>query len=95
MNFLERIAGEIEEKIEKTSEVKVIRPSIVFCDYNPQGKKDIYKRVKRLGLSPTYSIKNATIKVKLRNNTKIETDKYKTISMNYKHFDFIYRYLKN
>ena len=95
MNFLERIAGEIEEKIEKTSEVKVIRPSIVFCGCNPQLKKDIHKRAKRLGLNPVFSIKHPTIKVELQNTRKIETDKYNTISMDYEHFEFICRYLES
>ena len=95
MNILEKIAEEIEEKIEQASKGKAIRPSVVFCGCNPQVKKDMHKRAKRIGLSPTYSIKHPSIKVELQNNRKIETDKYKTISMDYEHFEFIYRYLKN
>tara|TARA_B100000900_G_scaffold387030_1_gene377941 strand:+ start:70 stop:357 length:288 start_codon:yes stop_codon:yes gene_type:complete len=95
MNILEKIAEEIEEKIEQASKGKAIRPSVVFCGCNPQVKKDMHKRAKRMGLSPAYSIKHPTIKVKLRNNRKVETDKYNTISMDYEHFEFIYRYLEN
>ena len=53
----------------------------------------MHRRAKRVGLNPTYSIKHPTIKVELKHNRKIETDKYKTISMDYEHFDFICRHL--
>ena len=94
MSILERIAEEIKEKIDKASMGKIIKPSVLFCGCNPQVKKDMHKIAKRLGLSPTYSIKHPTIKVELKNNKKIETDKYKTISMDYEHFEFICRYLE-
>ena len=95
MTILERIAEEIEEKIEKASVDKIIRPSILFCGCNPQLKKDMHKRAKRLGLNPIYSIKHPTIKVELKNNKIIKTDRYKTISMDYEPFEFICRYLEN
>ena len=95
MTNIERIAKEIEEKIKQASMGKIIKPSVLFCGCNPQIKKDIHKRAKRLGLNPTYSIKHPTIKVQLQNNRKIETDKYKTIIMDYEHFEFICRYLES
>ena len=95
MTILERIAEEIEEKIEKASVGKIIRPSILFCGCNPQLKKDMHKRAKRLGLNPVFSIKHPTIKVELQNTRKILTDKYNTISMDYEHFEFICRYLES
>ena len=55
----------------------------------------MHKRAKRVGLKPSYSIKHPTIKVELQNNRKIETDKYKTISMDYEHFEFICRYVES
>ena len=91
MTILERIAEEIEEKIEKASAFNIIRSSILFCGCNTQLKKDIHKRSRRVGLNPYYSIKHPTIKVELKNNRKIVIDKYKTISMNYEHFEFICR----
>ena len=94
MTILKRIAEEIEEKIEKASAGKNIRPSILFCGCSPQVKKDMHKRAKRIGLNPSYSIKHPTLKVELKNNKKIETDKYKTISIDYEHFAFICRYLE-
>jgi len=93
ITILERIAEEIEEKIVKASAGKMIRPSVLFCGCNPQVKKDMHKRAKRVGLNPAYSIKHPTIKVEL-NNRKIETDKYKTITIDYEHFEFICRYLE-
>ena len=95
MTILERIAEEIEEKIKKASMGKTIRPSVLFCGCNPQIKKDMHKRAKRVGLNPAYSIKHPTIKVELQNNIKIETDKHKTINMHYEHFEFICRYLES
>ena len=95
MTILERIAEEIEKKIEKASAGEIIRPSILFCGCNPQVKKDMHKRAKRLGLNPAFSIKHPTIKVELQNTRKIETDKDKTISMGYEHFEFICRYLES
>tara|TARA_Y100000589_G_scaffold240591_1_gene228119 strand:+ start:7806 stop:8093 length:288 start_codon:yes stop_codon:yes gene_type:complete len=95
MNFLNKIAEEIEEKIENASLGKSIRPSVLFCGCKPQIKKDMHKRAKRVGLNPAYSIKHPTIKVELQNNRKIQTDKYKTIIMDYEHFEFICRYLES
>tara|TARA_B100000575_G_C23042194_1_gene599874 strand:+ start:219 stop:506 length:288 start_codon:yes stop_codon:yes gene_type:complete len=95
MTILERIAEEIEAKIEKASSGKIMRPSVLFCGCNSQLKKDMHKRAKRVGLNPAYSIKHPTIKVELQNNRKIETDEYKTISMDYENFEFICRYLES
>ena len=95
MTILEKIAEEMAEKISKASVNKELKPTILFCGCNPQVKKDMHKRAKRVGLNPVYSIKHPSIKVELQNNRKIETDKYKTISMDYEHFDFICRYLES
>tara|TARA_Y100001933_G_scaffold202821_1_gene204757 strand:+ start:99 stop:386 length:288 start_codon:yes stop_codon:yes gene_type:complete len=95
MIIIERIAEELEENIEKALAGKIIRPSILFCGCNPQVKKDMHKRAKRVGLKPSYSIKHPTIKVELKNNRKIEIDKYKTISIDYENFEFICRYLES
>ena len=95
MNILENITIEIAEKISKASLNKTTKPTILFCGCNPQVKKDMHKRAKRVGLNPAYTIKHPTIKVELQNNIKIETDKYKTINMHYEHFEFICRYLES
>ena len=54
----------------------------------------MHKRAKRVGLNPAYKIKHPTIKVELKNNGTIETDKFKTISMDYEHFDLLCRYFE-
>ncbi len=95
MTILQSIAEDIEGKIEQASAGKIIRPSVLFCGCNKQLKKDMHKRAKRLGLNPVYSIKHPTIKVELKNNKKIETDRYKTIIIDYEHFELICRYLES
>ena len=95
MSTFEKIAEEIAEKISNASANKAIKPTILFCGCNTQLKKDMHKLAKRMGLTPAYSIKHPTIKVQLMNNRKIETDKYKTISIDYEHFEFICRYLES
>ena len=94
MTILQSIAEDIEGKIEQASAGKIIRPSVLFCGCNPQLKKDMHKRAKRVGFTPAYSIKHPTIKVELKNNRKIEKNKYQTISLDYEHFEFICRYLE-
>ena len=94
MNILEKITIEIEEKISKASLNKTTKPTILFCGCNSQVKKDMHKRAKRIGLNPFYSIKHPTLKVELKNNRKIETDTYRTITIGYEHFEFICRTLE-
>ena len=50
MNILEKITIEIGEKISKASLNKTTKPTILFCGCNPQVKKDMHKRAKRIGL---------------------------------------------
>ena len=95
MNILENITTEIAEKISKALINKTTKPTILFCGCNPQVKKDMHKRAKRIGLNPSYSIKHPTLKVELKNNRKIETDTYRTITIDYEHFEFIYRTLES
>ena len=78
MSIIENIAEEIAKKIVQALAGEISRPSVLFCGCNPQVKKDMHKRAKRAGLNPAYSIKHPTIKVELKNNGKIETDKYNT-----------------
>ena len=95
MNLLDKITNEIAEKISKSSINKTTKPTILFCGCNTQVKKDMHKLAKRLGLNPSYSIKHPTIKVELQNSRKIETDRYRTITIGYDHFEFICRYLES
>ena len=95
MSIIEKLSEHIAELISNASINKTPKPTILFCGCNPQVKKDMHKRAKRIGLNPSYSIKHPTLKVELKNNRKIETDKYRTITIGYEHFEFIFRYLES
>ena len=94
MKVLENIAADLEQRIADASIGNINRPTILFCGCDPRLKKDMHKRVKRIGFIPSYSIKHPTIKVELQNlgNRIIETDMFKTITMDYENFEFICRY---
>ena len=95
MKILEKIAKELEVAIAKSATCRAIKPTVLFCGCNPQVKKDMHKRAKRIGLSPSYKSKHPTIKVELKNSRKIEIDKYKTTMIDYDQFEFICRYLES
>jgi len=96
MKFLENIATDLEQTIADASIGNAFRPTILFCGCDPQLKKDMHKCAKRIGFRPSYSIKHPTIKVELQNLScrKIEIDKFKTKTMDYANFEFIWRYLE-
>ena len=96
MKFLENIAADLEQRIAEASIGNSSRPTILFCGCDPQLKKDMHKRAKRIGFKPSDSIKHPSIKVELQNlsNRKIETDIFKTITMDYANFEFICRHLE-
>ena len=97
MKVFEKIAGDLEQRIAYVSIVNTSRPTILFCGCDPRLKKDMHKRAKRIGFTPSYSVKHPTIKVELQNsgNRRIETDMFKTITMDYENFEFICRYLES
>ncbi len=95
MTNIKSFIEELEEKIKKATIGKSNQPSVLFCGCNPQLKKDMHKRAKKIGLKPSYSIKHPTIKVELKRNKKIEIDQHKTTSIDYDHFEIICRYLEN
>ena len=97
MKVLENIAADLEQRLAVAAIGNTSRPTIVFCGCDPQLKKDMHKRAKRIGFTPSYSIKHPTIKVKLQNsgNRRIETDMFKTITMDYENFEFICRFLES
>ena len=97
MKVLENIAANLEQRLAVAAIGNTSRPTIVFCGCDPQLKKDMHKRAKRIGFIPSYSIKHPTIKVELQNfgDRRIETDMFKTITMDYETFEYIYRYLES
>ena len=97
MKVLESIAADLGQRITAASIGNTSRPTILFCGFDPRLKKDMHKRAKRIGFTPSYSVKHPTIKVELQNsgNRRIETDMFKTITMDYENFEFICRYLES
>ncbi len=97
MKVLENIAADLKQRVALAAIGNTSRPTIVFCGCDPQLKKDMHKRAKRIGFIPSYSIKHPTIKVELQNlgNRRIETDMFKTITIDYENFEFICRYLES
>ena len=72
MSILEKIAEEVADKISNATFNKGLKPTILFCGCNPQVKKDMHKRAKRVGLKPAYSMKYPTIKVELKITVKLK-----------------------
>ena len=96
MKVLKNIAADLQQKIADASIGNTTRPTILFCGCDHRLKKDMHKRAKRIGFTPSYSIKHPNIRVELQNldNRRIETDMFKTITMDYENFEFICRYLE-
>ena len=85
MKVLENIAADLEQRIADASIGNTNRPTILFCGCDPRLKKDMHKRAKRIGFTPSYSIKHPTVKVELHNsgNRRIGTDMFKTKTVDY------------
>ena len=96
MKVLQNIVRDWEQRIADTSMGNTSRQPILFCSCDPRLKKDMHKRSKKIGFTPSYWIKHPTIKIELQNlgNRRIEKDLFKTITMDYENFEFIYRYLE-
>jgi len=97
MKVLENIAADLEQRIADASIGNTSRPTILFCGCDAFLKKDMHRRAKRIGFTPSYSIKHPTIKVELQNlgNRRIKKDLFNTITMGYENFEFICRYLES
>ena len=97
MKVLENIVADLEQRIADASIGNTSRPTILFCGCDPRLKKDMHKRAKRIGFTPSYSIKHPTVKVELHNsgNRRIGTDMFKTKTVDYENFEFICRYLES
>ena len=96
MKVLENIVADLEQRIADASIGNTNRPTILFFWLWSSTKKDIHKHAKRIGFTPSYSIKHPTVKVELHNsgNRRIGTDMFKTKTVDYENFEFICRYLE-
>ena len=63
MKVIENIPSDLEQRITDASIFNFSRPTILFCGFDPQLKKDLHKRANRIGFFPSYSIKYPSIKV--------------------------------
>ena len=66
MKVLENIASDLEQRITDASIGNSSRPTILFCGCDPRLKKDLHKRAKRIGLTPSYSINIHLLKLNCR-----------------------------
>ena len=58
-------------------------------------KRDLHSEAKKAGFKPVYSMKHPSIKVLMQRSSsrKIETDKFKTTTIDIEHFWFMCRHL--
>ena len=54
MKVLENIASDLEQRIADASIGNTHRPTILFCGCDSRLKKDMHKRAKRIGFTPSY-----------------------------------------
>ena len=53
MKVLQKIAEDLEKRIADASIGNTSRPTILFCGCDPRLKKDMHKRAKRIGFTPS------------------------------------------
>ena len=92
---LEKIAKNLKYRMMKSEEGLDNKPSILFCGMDFHQKRDLHREAKKAGFKPVYSMKHPSIKVVMQRLSarKIETDKYKTITIGIEHFWYLCRHL--
>ncbi len=70
------------------------KPSIIFCDLDSYQNRDLHSEAKKAGFNPVYSMKHPSVKVVMKRSSlrKIETDKFKTITIDLEHFWYMCRH---
>ncbi len=53
MKVLQNIVADLEQRIADASIGNTSRPTILFCGCDPRLKKDMHKRAKRIGFTPS------------------------------------------
>ena len=66
MKVIENIASDLEQRITDASLGNSSRPTILFCGCDPRLKKDLHKRAKRIGFTPSYLKKIHLFKLNCR-----------------------------
>ena len=92
---LEKIAKVLKYKMMKSDEGLDNKPTILFCGMDSYQKKDLHNQAKKVGFKAVYSMKHPSIKVVLQRSSsrKIETDKFKTTTIDIEHFWYMCRHL--
>ncbi|ABM71932.1 possible Vanadium/alternative nitrogenase delt [Prochlorococcus marinus str. MIT 9515] len=92
---LEKIAKVLKHRIIKSEEELDNKPSILFCGMDSYQKRGLHSEAKKVGFKPVYSMKHPSIKVVMQKSSsrKIETDKFKTITIDIEHFWYLCRKL--
>ena len=92
---LERIAKNLKYRMMKSEEGLDNKPSILFCGMDSHQKRDLHREAKKVGFKPVYSMKHPSIKVVMQRSSsrKIETDKFKTTTINIEDFWYLCRNL--
>ena len=92
---LEKIAKVLKYRILKSEDGLDSKPSILFCGMDSYQKRDLHSEAKKAGFKPVYSMKHPSIKVLMRRTAsrKIDTDKFKTTTIDIEHFWYMCRYL--
>ena len=92
---LEKIANVLKYRILKSEEGLDSMPSILFCGMDSYPKRDLHSEAKKTGFQPVYSIKHPTIKVLMKRSVsrKIDTDKFKTNTIDIEQFWYMCRHL--
>ena len=92
---LEKIAKVLKNRILKSEEGLKSKPSILFCGMDSYQKRDLHNEAKKAGFQPVYSMKHPTIKVLMKRavSRKIDTDKFKTNTIDIEQFWYMCRHL--
>ena len=92
---LEKIAKVLKYRIIKSKEGLDNKPTILFCGMDSYQKKDIHREAKKAGFKPVYSMKHPSLKVLMKKSSslKIETDKFRTTTIDLEQFWYMCRNL--
>ena len=92
---LEKIAKVLKYRMMKSEEGLDNKPSILFCGMDSYQKRDLHSEAKKAGFKPVYRMKHPSIKVVIQRSSsrKIETDKFKTTTIDLELFWYMCRNL--
>ncbi len=95
MRELEKIAKVLKYRMMNSEEGLDKKTSVLFCGIDSYQKRGLHSEAKKVGFKPVYSMKHPSIKVVIQRSSsiKIETDKFKTTTIDIEHFWYMCRNL--